>query len=62
MLQIEIVGKLHYSTAQAVKQTLQRYHLTSYLPKQLPNSLTSSRLAKTRAVEAVLTPVLYTAQ
>ena len=25
MLQIEIVGKLHYSTAQAVKQTLQRY-------------------------------------
>ena len=25
MLQIDIVGKLHYSTAQAVKQTLQRY-------------------------------------
>jgi F-type H+-transporting ATPase subunit beta len=25
MLQIEIVGKLHYATAQAVKQTLQRY-------------------------------------
>jgi F-type H+-transporting ATPase subunit beta len=25
MLQIEIVGKLHYSTAQTVKQTLQRY-------------------------------------
>jgi len=25
MLQLDIVGKLHYSTAQAVKQTLQRY-------------------------------------